>query len=72
MLVVHSWAVVVVRCHCGEFGEVVGRCTCCCELAGGALLPVEGVVVVMWGARSPVVVLAGEGDGGVQGVIVGG
>ena len=53
--------------RCGEFGEIVGRCAHCCELGGGTLVPVEGVVVVMQGARSPVVVLAREGDGGVQG-----
>ena len=52
---------------CGEFGEIVGRRARCRELGGGALVPVEGVVVVMQGARSPVVVLAMEGDGGVQG-----
>ena len=64
--------VVVVQHRCGEFGEVVGRRARCRELGGGALVPMDGVVVVMWGAHSPVVVLAREGDGGVQGVIVGG
>ena len=53
--------------HCGEFGEMVGRRARCHELGGGTLIPVEGVVEVMRGARSPVVVLAREGDGGVQG-----
>ena len=33
--------------HCKEFGEMVGRRARCCELSGGALIPVEGVVVVM-------------------------
>ena len=53
--------------HCGEFGEMVGRHTCCHELGSGALVPMEGVVVVMWGTRLPVVVLARDGDGSVQG-----
>ena len=53
--------------HCGEFGEIVGRRARCRELGGGTLVPMEGVVVVMRGARSLVVVLAREGDGGVQG-----
>ena len=57
----------VIQCHCGEFGEIVGRRAHCHELGGGALVPVEGVVVVMWGAHLLVVVLAREGDGGVQG-----
>ena len=53
--------------RCGEFGEIVRRRARCCELGGGALVPMEGVVVVMRGARSLGVVLAREGDSGVQG-----
>ena len=66
------FSVVVGGGHCGELGEVVGRHAHCHELGGDALVPIEGVVVVIWDAHLLVVVLAREGDRGVQGVVMGG